>query len=200
MTHPGAPPTIHPMTPREQMLAGEWYVPEGAELAALGERRRQLCSRINDPKATPEKVARALGELLGTVGEGVEVRPPFACDYGAHTHLGPGVFVNVGAVVLDCAEVRIGAATKLGPNVQLLTPDHPRDPERRRARWERALPITIGENVWIGGGSIVGPGVTIGDDAIVGAGAVVVDDVAAGATVVGVPARPTSARAPRPGT
>lgn len=179
------------------MLAGVWYIPEGPELAAMGERRRQLCSRINDPKATPEKVARALGELLGSLGDGVEVRPPFACDYGAHTHLGPGVFVNVGAVVLDCAEVRIGAATKIGPNVQLLTPDHPRDPERRRARWERALPITIGENVWIGGGAIVGPGVTIGDDAIVGAGAVVVDDVDAGVTVVGVPARPTVDATPR---
>jgi maltose O-acetyltransferase len=119
------------------------------------------------------------------------VRPPFYCDYGEHVSLDDGVFVNFGATFLDWAPIRIGAASQLGPNVSLLTPDHPRDAVRHRAGWEAAHPITIGENVWIGGGATVCPGVTIGDDAIVGAGAVVLHDVAPGATVVGVPARPS---------
>lgn len=182
-------------TNRERMLAGEWYrVADDAELAAMVERRQQLCSVINAIDASDELVAATLSSLLGSIGPGSVIRPPFRCDYGSHISLGDGVFVNFGAVFLDCGLVTIGDATQVGPNVQLLTPDHPRDAERRRAGWEAAHPITIGANVWIGGGAIVGPGVTIGDDAIVGAGAVVVRDVPAGATVVGNPARPLPPR------
>lgn len=177
-------------TPREQMVAGDWYRVAGdSELAAMAERRQQVCAVINAPGSAPELVATSLDLLLGSVGDGTVVRPPFQCDYGSYVHLGADVFVNFGAVFLDCASITIGDATQLGPNVALLTPDHPRNAEQRRAGWEAAHPITIGANVWIGGGAIVGPGVTIGDDAIVGAGAVVVRDVAPGTTVVGNPAR-----------
>lgn len=177
-------------TNRELMLSGEWYLSDDAELTALNDRRRQSCAVINDPATSPARVAVVLADLLASMGTGVEIRPPFQCDYGVHLSLGAGVFVNFGAVFLDCAPITIGDATQIGPNVQLLTPDHPRDPARRRAGWEAAHPITIGANVWIGGGAIVCPGVTIGDDAIVGAGAVVVRDVTSGVTVVGAPARP----------
>jgi maltose O-acetyltransferase len=178
---------------RELMLSGEWYLADDVELTAMNDRRRQSCAVINDPATSPTQVAAELTDLIAAMGSGVEVRPPFHCDYGAHLSLGARVFVNFGAVFLDCAPITIGDDTQIGPNVQLLTPDHPRDPERRRAGWEAAHPISIGSNVWIGGGAIVGPGVTIGDDAIVGAGAVVVRDVAPGATVVGTPARPLPA-------
>lgn len=174
------------------MLAGEWYQanePDDPELAEMAERRRRLSVEVNDPRSEPEAVSAALAELLGSLGERSVIRPPFHCDYGTHISVGPDVFVNYGAVMLDCAPITIGAATQIASSVQLLTPDHPRDPARRRAGWEAAHPIAIGENVWLGGGVIVCGGVTIGDDAIVGAGAVVVRDVPAGATVVGNPAR-----------
>jgi maltose O-acetyltransferase len=99
------------------------------------------------------------------------------------------VFANVGLVALDVAPIRIGDDAQIGPNVQLLTPTHPLDPDLRRARWEAAEPIAIGANVWLGGGAIVLPGVTIGADAVVGAGAVVTRDVPARAVMVGNPAR-----------
>jgi maltose O-acetyltransferase len=119
----------------------------------------------------------------------VFVRPPFHCDYGFNITLGDGVFINFGAVILDIAAVTIGDKTQIGPGVQILTADHPRDPRQREAGLEFGRPITIGRNVWIGGGAIILPGVTIGDDAIIGAGAVVTRDVPAGATAVGNPAR-----------
>lgn len=179
---------------REAMLAGEWYQASDPELGAMADRRRELSAKLNASGASVAEVRATLGELLGAVGRGTRVLPPFHCEFGVHTSLGEDVFVNYGATFLDCAPIAVGDATKLGPNVSLLTPDHPRDPVRRRAGWEAAHSITIGENVWIGGGAIVLGGVTIGDDAIVGAGAVVTRDVDAGATVVGVPARPVGHR------
>ena len=171
------------------MLSGDWYLADDPELRAMAERRLEVLATVNDPAADASVVEASLAGLLGQIGEGAVIRPPFHCDYGSHLTLGRNVFVNFGGIMLDCAPITIGDDTQIATGVQLLTPDHPRDPARRRAGWERALPITIGENVWIGGGAIVGPGVTIGDDAIVGAGAVVINDVPAGATVVGVPAR-----------
>ena len=179
---------------RERMLAGEWYLADDPELIAMAQRRHDLCVLLNAVDASAHLVASTLGELLGSFGTGAVVRPPFQCDYGTHISIGEGAFVNFGAVFLDCAPISIGAATQFGPNVQLLTPDHPRDAARRREGWEAAHPIAIGENAWIGGGAIVCGGVTIGDDAIVGAGAVVTRDVAAGTTAVGSPARPVPSK------
>ncbi|MGN6692574.1 MAG: sugar O-acetyltransferase [Aquihabitans sp.] len=180
-------------TNRELMLAGEWYLADDPELVAMATRRHRIEARLNDPSRTEAEVAADLDELLEQFGTGSVIRPPFHCDYGAHLAIGDGVFVNFGGIFLDCAPITIGDATQIASNVQLLTPDHPRDPVQRRAGWEAAHPITIGENVWIGGGAIVLGGVTIGDDAIVAAGAVVTKDVEAGATVAGVPARSITA-------
>jgi len=171
------------------MLAGELYQADDPELIEMNVRRHRIQARLNDPARTEAAVAADLAELLGSFGSTSVIRPPFHTDYGCHLHVGEGVFVNYGGTFLDCAEIRIGDATQIGPNVQLLTPDHPRDPVQRRAMWESAHPITIGENVWIGGGATIIGGVTIGDDAIIAAGAVVTRDVAPGATVAGVPAR-----------
>lgn len=174
---------------RELMLAGQWYLADDPELIEMAARRQRIEARLNDPQRTEDEVAADLVELLAAFGAGSTIRPPFHCDYGTHLHIGEGVFVNYGGTFLDCAPITIGDATQIGPNVALLTPDHPRDPVQRRAGWEAAHPITIGENVWIGGSATVCPGVTIGDDAIVAAGAVVTRDVEPGTTVVGVPAR-----------
>jgi maltose O-acetyltransferase len=132
---------------------------------------------------------RLLRELLGGVGEGVEVRPPFRCDYGTQISMGKGTFVNYGCVMLDVVAIEIGERCQIATGVQLLTAAHPVDPEPRSAAWEYGEPIRIGDNVWIGAGAIVCPGVTIGDDSVIGAGAVVTRNVPAGVVAAGNPAR-----------
>ncbi|WP_308013707.1 sugar O-acetyltransferase [Streptantibioticus parmotrematis] len=172
------------------MLAGEWYLPDDPELAADTTHRIELCAAYNAP-APPDADRRReiLERLLGSVGEGVRIRPPFHCDFGYNIRIGPRTFVNVGAVLLDTGPVTIGADVQIGPNVQLLTATHELGAARRRAGWEKAVPVTIGDNVWLGGGVIVCPGVTIGADTVVGAGSVVVRDLPAGVLAVGSPAR-----------
>jgi maltose O-acetyltransferase len=110
-------------------------------------------------------------------------------DYGENLHVGPRTFANYNLTALDVAPIRIGADCQIGPNVQLLTPTHPVAPTPRRDKLEAAQPITIGDNVWLGGGVIVGPGVTIGDNTVVGAGSVVIRDLPANVLAVGNPAR-----------
>ncbi|MFI2709757.1 sugar O-acetyltransferase [Micromonospora sp. NPDC018662] len=176
---------------KDRMLAGEPYLADDPAIVADLERAARLTERFNRSAADdPQGRLAALRELLGTLGEGAWVRPPFHCDYGFQTHLGPRSFVNFNAVFLDVARITIGADVQIGPNVQLLTATHPVEPEARRAKWEAAEPITIGDNVWLGGGAIVLAGVTIGDDTVVGAGAVVTRDLPANVVAVGNPARP----------
>lgn len=173
---------------KKLMLAGEWYIADDEELGADSGRREELC-RVFNTTTDPEERQRALREMLGSVGEGVGIRPPFQCDYGSYISIGARTFVNFNAVFLDAAPITVGADVQIGPNVQLLTPTHELDTERRRAGWEKALPITIGDNVWLGGGVIVCPGVTIGADTVVGAGSVVTKDLPSGVLAVGSPAR-----------
>jgi len=175
---------------KDRMLAGELYRASDPELRADAERCDRLLRRFNATGAEDrDERAAILRELLGSVGEHVDIRPPLAMDYGYQTSIGPGTFINSGAVILDVGRVSIGADVQIGPNVQLLTPTHPLDPELRRGGAEAAEPIAIGENVWLGGGVIVCPGVTIGQDTVVGAGAVVTRDLPPGVLAVGNPAR-----------
>lgn len=182
-------------TEKEKMLAGELYVADSPELAADNARASAWMDRFNATHAMPSEARHAmLRELFAAVGEGAFIRPPFWCDYGYNISLGTGVFLNFGCIVLDVVEVSIGEGTQIGPGVQILAADHPRDAASRRARLEFGRPIRIGANVWIGGGALIMPGVTVGEDAVIGAGAVVTRDVAAGVTVVGNPARPVALR------
>jgi maltose O-acetyltransferase len=175
---------------KAKMLAGELYVADCPELAADNARANAWMDRFNARLSMPPEARHAmLRELFASVGDGAFVRPPFHCDYGYNISLGRGAFLNFGCIVLDVAEVSIGEMTQVGPGVQILTADHPRDPEQRRQRLELGRPVRIGGNVWIGGGALILPGVTIGDDAIIGAGTVVTRDVPPGATAVGNPAR-----------
>ncbi|GFH39159.1 sugar O-acetyltransferase [Streptomyces pacificus] len=175
---------------KQRMLAGDWYRPDDPDLAAESERRSRLCAAYNAECCDPPVARDALlTELLGSVGRGVRIHPPFRCNFGYHIHVGEGTFVNFGAVFLDVAPIRIGEYCQFGPSVQLLTPSHELDAARRREGWEKGDPITVGDNVWLGGGVIVCPGVTIGDDTVVGAGAVVTRDLPPGVLAVGNPAR-----------
>ncbi|WP_201774146.1 sugar O-acetyltransferase [Demequina globuliformis] len=173
----------------ERMLAGDLYRAD-AEIAAGVDRGAELCERHAALARTdPDGATAALRELLGSMGDDVWIRPPLKVDYGSNIHIGDRTWVNYGLVALDPVAITIGDDVLIGPNVQLLTPTHPIDPVLRRAKWEAAEPITIGDNVWLGGGVIVCPGVTIGENAVIGAGSVVVKDVPANAVAVGNPAR-----------
>lgn len=176
---------------REKMEAGEWYNCVDPELDTL---RIAASEAVFEHGSLPPRqrgdIAPKLHALLGQVGEGARIEAPFHCAYGFNIFLGDGVFLNTSCTILDTASVRIGNATMLGPHVQIYCPEHHKGAAERRAGLEIGRPVTIGENVWIGGGAIILGGVTIGDNAIVGAGTVVTRDVPAGATVVGNPARP----------
>ncbi|MGW8887855.1 sugar O-acetyltransferase [Streptomyces sp. NPDC055749] len=180
-----------PRTNLERMLAGDHYIADDPEMARRQRRAMQIAARYQ--AAYVEDTAEAgplLAELLASVGEGVDVRPPLHVDYGSNIAIGARTFVNYNLTALDVARITIGEDCQIGPNVQLLTPTHPVEPEPRRDKLEAALPITIGDNVWLGGGAIVCPGVTIGDNSVIGAGAVVTKDVPANVVAVGNPARP----------
>jgi maltose O-acetyltransferase len=175
---------------KDKMLAGEPYDANAPELQADRAANHRWLARYNAALGDdPARWHALLVERLATVGEGSIIRPPFHCDYGFNIHLGTGVFLNFNCVILDVVDVRIGDRTQIGPGVQILAADHPRDPVERSTGLESGRPVRIGRNAWIGAGAIILPGVSVGDDALVGAGSVVTRDVPAGATVVGNPAR-----------
>jgi maltose O-acetyltransferase len=172
------------------MLAGDAYIADDPELAEDNRRAMRLMQEFNRSAAdAPQERRRILTELLGGLGADAEIRPPLYCDYGYQIRIGARTFVNFGLVALDVAAVIIGEDVQIGPNVQLLTPTHPVEAEPRRAKWEAAKPITIGDNVWLGGGVIVLAGVSIAENTVVGAGAVVTKDLPANVIAVGNPAR-----------
>ena len=174
---------------RDRMLRGELYIADDPENEAEFGRVQNLLARFNGsvPLAWDERDA-LLRRMLRHVGEDVVVRPPFYCEYGAIS-IGNRTFVNVDTVMLDVAPISIGATCQIAARVQLLTATHPVDPDARREGWECGRPITLADNVWLGGGVIVCPGVTIGQDTVVGAGAVVSRNLPAGVVAAGVPAR-----------
>ena len=176
------------MTEREKMLAGLAYDPGDAELVAGRARSVALTMRINQEPDREERRA-LVNALVQAVDGRAAIMPGFFCDYGENIHLGARAFVNSNSVFLDCADIRIGDDFQCGPGVQLLTPEHPLSALERRSGVESARPITIGDDVWIGGGAIVLAGVTVGDRAVIGAGAVVTRDVPDDVLVVGNPAR-----------
>ena len=188
-------------TERQRMLAGEPYDARDPDLLAMAHRARALLTRFNASASTDaEGRAALLASLLGSVGDGVWIEPPFFCDYGAHVAIGADTFLNVNCVLLDSAEIRIGANTMLGPGVQLLTAFHPlRAAERVVAGPSRstgtapyrtrAAPIRIGDACWIGAGTLVMPGVTIGDGTTIGAGSIVTRDIPPGVLAFGQPCR-----------
>lgn len=178
------------LSERERMVAGAIYNADDPELKELNLRAMRLSAAFHE--CAPEDEAgreRILKSLLGHLGEGSQIRSPLFCDYGFNIRIGSRVFVNFGLVALDVCGITIGDDVQIGPRVQLLTPTHPLEAEPRRAKLESGRPISIGDNVWLGGGVIVCPGVRIGADTVVGAGSVVTKDLPEGVLAVGNPAR-----------
>ena len=152
-------------------------------------RCREICRRLNASVADdPEELAAILAELLGQATDAF-ITPPFYCDYGTNIRLGKKVYFNFNCVVLDVLPVTIGDRTLIGPAVQIYTATHPLDADERRSGLEGGAAVTIGDDVWIGGGAIICPGVTIGDRSVIGAGSVVTRSIPADVVAAGNPCR-----------
>jgi maltose O-acetyltransferase len=177
-------------TEKDKMLAGELYDASDPALQADRTETHRWLMRYNAASgASRDEQRKILMERLGFLGETAQIRPPFHCDYGFNISVGAGAFLNFNCVILDVASVTIGEGAQIGPAVQILSADHPRDSGVRAGGLEFGRAIHIGRNVWIGGGAIILPGVSIGDDALIGAGSVVTRSVPPGATAFGNPAR-----------
>jgi maltose O-acetyltransferase len=177
-------------TEKEKMLAGELYDALDAQLSEERLKARLLIKELNDSREdqTTER-ARILKELIPNAGDGLWLQPPFYCDYGYNMKLGEKVFFNFNCVVLDVAQVTIGSRTLFGPNVQIYTATHPIDHKVRASGLEFAKPISIGEDVWVGGSAVICPGVNIGDRSVIGAGSVVTRDIPADVFAAGNPCK-----------
>lgn len=137
----------------------------------------------------PEKGMSCLDSAGLNHRENVYFEPPFHCEYGSHITLGENFYANTGCVMLDVAQITIGKNVMFGPNVSIYTAGHPVHPDSRNSGYEYGIPVTIGDNVWIGGSCVVLPGVTIGDNAVIGAGSVVTKDIPANVCAAGNPCR-----------
>ncbi|HET7325528.1 MAG TPA: sugar O-acetyltransferase [Halococcus sp.] len=174
---------------KEKMLEGRLYDPDDPELVAGRERTRRLTHQYNRTGETDhERREDLLRELLGSTGDELQITPPFRCDYGDNIHLGENVYANFECVVLDVCQVEIGRNCMLGPSVHIYTATHPLNATERNAGAEYGKPVTLGDNVWVGGRAVLNPGITVGDGAVVGSGAVVTEDVPSGVVVQGNPA------------
>jgi maltose O-acetyltransferase len=178
-----------PRSPWQKMIAGEPYDALDPELVRARERARDLCQDLNATRERDQDVRRRLlTELFASGGDSVWLQPPFWCDYGNNIYLGERVYFNFNCVVLDVCPVKIGDFVFFGPGVQIYAATHPIDPAERRTS-EFGKPVTIGSDVWVGGGAIICPGVTIGNGTVIGAGSVVTKDIPAGVVAAGNPCR-----------
>lgn len=177
-------------TEKEKMLAGELYDASDSLLTTERRNARLLCKKYND--STVEQMLlrkEILSELIGGFCKGLEIEPPFYCDYGSNISVGEKVYFNFNCVVLDVNKVTIGSNVLFGPSVQIYTATHPMD-YKVRAEWlESGKPITFGSDIWVGGGAIICPGVKIGDRSVIGAGSVVTKDIPPDSFAAGNPCK-----------
>ena len=178
------------MDQKERMLAG---LPYKAWLDGLMEERLENQKRVYrfnllPPDAFEEQDA-LIKEILGKTGDRVHIMPPFHCDYGRNIEVGEDFFANYNLVILDVGKVKIGKNAQIAPNVAIYTAGHPIHPDSRNSGYEYGIPVTIGDNVWLGGNVCIMPGVTIGDNAVIGAGSVVTKDIPSNVIAAGNPCR-----------
>ena len=174
----------------EKMIAGEEYWINDPELVEIRFKTRELVDEFNQTKPREaDKKAAIQKQIFGEVGDEVHIEKPMRVDYGMNTKIGSNVFINFNFVILDCCPVTIGNNVFIAPNVQFYTAMHPLDLDDRKKHIGFAAPITIGNDVWIGGGCIIMPGVTIGDGVTIGAGSVVTKDIPANSVAFGSPCK-----------
>lgn len=173
-----------------KMIEGEVYSAIDPEMLQELNRVKDLCWEYNQIRPTQLDLRLAkLQEILGVCHDDTFIVQPFYCDWGRNIRVGKGFFANFNFTVLDGAYVTIGDDCFIGPNVGIYTATHSTNPIERNTREEQALPVTIGNNCWIGGGVTILPGITIGDNCTIGAGSVVVKDIPSNSIAVGNPCR-----------
>ncbi len=178
------------MTQKERMLAGLPYRANDPELKQIRAENKLRVARYNQlTRNQEEEMSQLIKEILGGTGKEILVEPPIHFDYGRNTTVGERFFANYNLTVLDVCPVTIGDNVMLAPNVSLYGAGHPIHPDARNSGYEYGAPITIGNNVWIGGSSCVLPGVTIGNNVVIGAGSVVTKDIPDNVIAAGNPCR-----------
>ena len=187
------------MTEKEKMLAGEPYNPGDEELLARWNLSKKLMMEFNNTSFSDrDRLDEILTLWLGSKGENVWISGPFFVDYGENIHIGNNCEINMNCVFLDCNKITIGDNSGIGPAVQIYAVGHPIKASERLSEskdgrfpfWKTtSAPVTIGSNVWIGGGSVILPGVTIGDNTTIGAGSVVTRSIPANCLAVGNPCK-----------
>lgn len=178
------------MTEKEKMLNGKAYKAFGEEL--LGERQHAKEMIFEYNNLHPNEIYKRneiIKKLFNKVSDNFFIEPPFRCDYGYNISVGENFYTNYNCTILDCAKVTIGDNVMFAPNVSLFTAGHPVHFEPRNAGLEYAFPITIGNNVWIGGGVIINPDITIGDNVVIGSGSVVTKNIPCNSIAVGNPCK-----------
>lgn len=179
-----------PTRQKARMLAGELYIANDPELYAAHLRAQEILARFNaTPADAGEERHALLTDLFARFGDGAVLKPTLRCDYGFNISIGERTFINFDCVLLDCNRITIGDEVQFAPGIHIYTATHPIDAKQRRSGVEYALPVSIGDGVWLGGGAIVCPGVTIGENTVVGAGSVVIRDLPANLVAVGNPCR-----------
>lgn len=164
------------------------YISDEAVFAQQKESRKRLQALNAADDADFATIARLSAQILGS-SQGAVLTPPFHCDYGKHIHVGKNFFANFNCTILDVAPVTIGDNVLLAPNVAIYTAGHPVHPDTRRTGYEYGIEVTIGNDVWVGGNTVICPGVHIGDGCVIGAGSVVTKDIPPYTVAAGNPCR-----------
>ncbi|MGM0421076.1 MAG: maltose acetyltransferase domain-containing protein [Bacillota bacterium] len=177
-------------TEKEKMLAGQLYHADDPELVQDRLQARRLTRLYNQTREDElEKRKEIIQELLGKAGKNYFIEPTFRCDYGYNIQIGDNFYMNFDCIMLDVCEIKIGANCQIGPGVHIYTATHPLDAKERNSGAELGKPVTIGDNVWIGGGSIINPGVKIGDNVVIASGSIITKNIKTNLVVGGNPAQ-----------
>lgn len=178
------------MSEKKRMLSGELYRAIDKELGKDNKKARKLMKKFNNTEVEEyEYRKQIISDLFESVGNNCYIEPPFRCDYGCHISVGDNFYANFDCIILDVNKVRIGKNVFFAPRVNIFTAGHPIDTDIRNLMLEFGTPVEIGDNVWVGGNSVINPGVKIGNNVVIGSGSVVTKDIPSGVVAAGNPCK-----------